>query len=156
MPDLPVPSLSATNPPYHHTPKGFRNPPGSPRRGGTRAEFFRFLLRMQQRRQQALPPAHIVPSDAALDGFAAAVAAGPDAVTWLGHAAFLLRLGGLRSLLDPWLAPRASPLPFWGPKRYAPPGIPVPRLPPIDLVAVSHSHYDHLDLASLRALAKNP
>jgi len=75
------------------------------------------------------------------------------AVTWIGHATVLARLGGLNVLTDPVFSERASPFSFVGPKREQPPGIALNELPPIDVVLVSHNHYDHLDLPSCRALA---
>jgi N-acyl-phosphatidylethanolamine-hydrolysing phospholipase D len=73
-------------------------------------------------------------------------------VTWIGHATALVQLGGLSLLTDPIFSPRASPLRFAGPKRHSPPGIALADLPRIDLVLVSHNHYDHLDLDSVAAL----
>jgi L-ascorbate metabolism protein UlaG (beta-lactamase superfamily) len=80
------------------------------------------------------------------------LAANPS-VTWVGHATVLLRVGGLSVLTDPQFSERASPVPFAGPKRVAPPVPALSELPHIDAVVVSHNHYDHLDLASVRALA---
>eukprot|EP01137_Pigoraptor_chileana_P012051 Opistho-2@63880 len=74
------------------------------------------------------------------------------AVTWIGHATVLAQLGGLNVLTDPIFSQRASPLGFIGPKRQQPPGLALRQLPPIDLVLVSHNHYDHLDEASVTAL----
>jgi L-ascorbate metabolism protein UlaG (beta-lactamase superfamily) len=76
-----------------------------------------------------------------------------DRLTWLGHASFLLRLDGALILTDPYLTDYASPLPPLGPKRFAPPGLPPGRLPPVDVLLLSHNHYDHLDLATVEALA---
>jgi L-ascorbate metabolism protein UlaG (beta-lactamase superfamily) len=73
-------------------------------------------------------------------------------VTWLGHATLLLRLGPATVLTDPIFSERASPVPFAGPKRVRPPALSVTELPGVDAVVVSHSHYDHLDLPSLKAL----
>lgn len=73
-------------------------------------------------------------------------------VTYVGHATVLLQTRGLNILTDPIWAERASPLSFAGPRRVAPPGVRFADLPPIDLVLVSHNHYDHLDLASLELL----
>ena len=75
------------------------------------------------------------------------------AVTWISHATVLAQLGGFNVLTDPMFSARASPLGFIGPQREQPPGIALRQLPPIDLVLISHNHYDHLDEASVRALA---
>jgi N-acyl-phosphatidylethanolamine-hydrolysing phospholipase D len=77
-------------------------------------------------------------------------------VTWIGHAAVLLRLAGKNMLIDPMFSERASPVPFAGPKRIAPLPIDVPDLPPIDVVMITHNHYDHLDEPSVRRLAGMP
>jgi N-acyl-phosphatidylethanolamine-hydrolysing phospholipase D len=74
------------------------------------------------------------------------------ALTWVGHATTLVQLGGLNVLTDPIFSERASPLSLVGPRRAQPPGVALDELPHIDLVLVSHNHYDHLDLASVRAL----
>ena len=78
----------------------------------------------------------------------------PDALgaTWIGHATVLLQVGGLNVLTDPIWSERASPLARIGPRRLAPPGLPLEALPPIDLVLISHDHYDHLDAPTVRAL----
>ena len=75
-------------------------------------------------------------------------------VTMVGHATMLLQAGGRNVLLDPVFSPRASPLPLGAPLRYNPPGIAFESLPPIDLVLVSHNHYDHLDTPSLKRLVE--
>jgi len=74
------------------------------------------------------------------------------AATWLGHATVLVQAGGLNVLTDPIFSDRASPVSFAGPKRQQPPGIALADLPHVDVVLVSHNHYDHLDEASVRAL----
>lgn len=73
--------------------------------------------------------------------------------TWVGHATVLLQLPSLTLLTDPHFSERASPVPFAGPKRAYPPGVPLSALPHVDVVVISHNHYDHLDLASVEALA---
>lgn len=98
-----------------------------------------------------------VPADlAALRRNAAAGAAMQPAVTWIGHATALVQAGGLNVLTDPMFSERASPLSFVGPKRHVPPGIALADLPRIDVVLVSHDHYDHLDGPSVDALARQP
>ena len=74
--------------------------------------------------------------------------------TWLGHSTVLIEIDGLRVLTDPVWGPRASPSRLAGPKRFQPVPVALRALPPIDLVLVSHDHYDHLDYPTIRALAK--
>jgi L-ascorbate metabolism protein UlaG (beta-lactamase superfamily) len=79
------------------------------------------------------------------------------AITFIGHSSFLLRLAGLNVLTDPVFAARCSPTQLAGPKRVRAPGIALENLPPIDLILLSHNHYDHMDLISLRKIhRKNP
>ena len=73
-------------------------------------------------------------------------------VTMVGHATLLLQIAGLNLLTDPVWSDRASPLAFAGPKRVTAPGIRLEDLPPIDAILLSHNHYDHLDVATLKAL----
>jgi N-acyl-phosphatidylethanolamine-hydrolysing phospholipase D len=74
-------------------------------------------------------------------------------VTWIGHSTVLVQIGGLNVLTDPVWADRASPVAFAGPRRRLPAAIPLADLPRIDAVVISHDHYDHLDLATVRRLA---
>jgi L-ascorbate metabolism protein UlaG (beta-lactamase superfamily) len=74
--------------------------------------------------------------------------------TWLGHSTVLIEIDGYRVLTDPVWGARASPSQLVGPKRFQPVPIPLRALPPLDLVVVSHDHYDHLDYPTIRALAK--
>lgn len=73
--------------------------------------------------------------------------------TWLGHSTVLLEIDGYRVLTDPVWGARASPSRLIGPKRFQPVPVALRALPPLDLVIVSHDHYDHLDYATIRALA---
>ncbi|MDX3900976.1 MAG: MBL fold metallo-hydrolase [Sphingobium sp.] len=72
--------------------------------------------------------------------------------TWVGHATVLVQAAGLNILTDPIWSNHASPFPPFGPKRVARPGIAIDRLPRIDLILLSHNHYDHLDLPTLQKL----
>ncbi len=72
--------------------------------------------------------------------------------TLIGHATVLLQLGGLNILTDPFLSQRTSPVQWAGPKRVRDPGIAAKDLPEIDVILVSHNHYDHMDLPALRQL----
>ena len=74
-------------------------------------------------------------------------------VTFVNHATVLLQSGGVNVLTDPVWSERVSPVSFAGPRRHRPVGVALEDLPPIDLVAVSHNHYDHLDVPTLRRLA---
>ena len=84
-----------------------------------------------------LPP----PSRAARDRIAA---------TFIGHSTFLLQIGGVRVLTDPIWSQRCSPVSFAGPRRVRRPGQSLDALPGVDLVLVTHNHYDHMDLPTLR------
>jgi N-acyl-phosphatidylethanolamine-hydrolysing phospholipase D len=77
-------------------------------------------------------------------------------VTWLGHSTFLIQHQGMNLLTDPIFSVRASPFSFAGPKRYTPVATKLSELPPIDVVVISHNHYDHLDEASIKALGNDP
>jgi len=75
-----------------------------------------------------------------------------NTLTWIGHASALLQINGVNILTDPVFSERASPFSFIGPKRKVAPGLALDQLPHIDVVLISHSHYDHLDTASVQAL----
>ena len=82
---------------------------------------------------------------------------GFPAVTWVGHATTLVQSDDVTFLTDPIWSKRPSPVPLFGPSRYVEPGIAMEDLPAIDFVVISHNHYDHLDLPTLKALVKiNP
>ncbi len=75
-------------------------------------------------------------------------------VTFVGHATFLIQTAGLNILTDPVWSDRCSPVPFLGPKRVNPPGIDFDDLPKIDVVLLSHNHYDHMDKTTVRRLVE--
>lgn len=77
-----------------------------------------------------------------------------NTLTWMGHSSMLLQLGGQNILLDPMFSERASPVSFAGPKRLSALPFGIDQLPRIDVIAISHSHYDHLDLPTLKQVAK--
>lgn len=83
-----------------------------------------------------------------------AVAARRLRVTLIGHASFLIQTGGQNILVDPIWSERASPVTFAGPKRINPPGIAFEALPRIDHILITHNHYDHMDMATLRRLGE--
>jgi N-acyl-phosphatidylethanolamine-hydrolysing phospholipase D len=137
----------------HHTPEGFKNnyidnidKPSSD------------LLRWQYERLKAglpKPPEQLtatVSPDLAFIHANAKVSDMQPAITWVGHATMLVQAGGLNVLTDPVFSERASPVQFAGPKRTQPPGLSIAQLPPIDVVLISHNHYDHLDKNSVLSL----
>ncbi len=93
-----------------------------------------------------------LPSLNPLDAWTRPPASGLRA-TWLGHSTVLIEIDGLRVLTDPVWGARASPSQWLGPKRFQPVPVALERLPPIDLVVLSHDHYDHLDHVTVRTLA---
>jgi L-ascorbate metabolism protein UlaG (beta-lactamase superfamily) len=123
----------------------FHNPVAIPHAG------FGDLLRWQLNRQRGpwtghpdAPPGPPPPTR---------VGRGALRVTFVNHATVLIQMDGLNVLTDPIWSERASPVRFAGPRRRRPPGIRFEDLPPIDLVIVSHNHYDHMDAPTLRRLA---
>ncbi|WP_051329205.1 MBL fold metallo-hydrolase [Geminicoccus roseus] len=137
--------------PWHHVEGGFRNPPGSPVRAGERGEWWAFMWRGFSRRSPVeLEDGHVLDPGQAKVRLAAAKDG--DLVTWLGHAGFLMRLNGRWIACDPFLSDYASPVAPFGPKRFSPPSLAAADLPPIDVLLLSHNHYDHLDLATLERL----
>ncbi len=93
------------------------------------------------------PPVSVIAGEPPAPG-----AHGSLTATWVGHATVLLQAGGVRVLTDPIWSDRASPVAFAGPRRFAEPGVRFADLPPIDIVTVSHNHYDHCDLDTLARL----
>jgi L-ascorbate metabolism protein UlaG (beta-lactamase superfamily) len=77
------------------------------------------------------------------------------AITFVNHATFLIQTSGVAILTDPIWSERASPFSWTGPRRVRKPGVAFDRLPKIDLVLLSHNHYDHLDRATLRRLRQS-
>jgi L-ascorbate metabolism protein UlaG (beta-lactamase superfamily) len=75
-------------------------------------------------------------------------------VIWYGHASALVEIEGRRVLIDPVWSDRCSPSTLVGPRRLHPPPVPLHRLPTVDAILISHDHYDHLDLATVRALRR--
>lgn len=125
----------------HHTASGFQN-----RYGGNVQKGLWEVLRWQMRRQS--PPLPDPPLPAATPDLAAP---GPQ-VTWLGHSTVFARLGGLAVITDPHFSERASPVSWAGPRRAYPPPVALSALPHIDVVLISHNHFDHLDLPTVLAL----
>jgi len=127
----------------HFDGRRFHNPPGQPPQ-----QPFSAVPKML--REPRTPwPAHldvIQQRPPALDGAAAVI-------TFIGHATFLIQTAAANILTDPMYSERAGPLNVMGPRRVRQPAVRLDDLPPISMVLLSHNHYDHCDLATLRALA---
>lgn len=144
---------------YYHGPKSdhfdgarFFNPEGEDGSGGAQRDGPGTFLRIAEGRGghhtwptsvrvvQTVPPRRV-------DGVRMRV-------TWIGHATTLVQTQGVNILIDPVWATRDSPVQFAGPRRVRKPGVRLADLPPIDLVLISHNHYDHLDLLALKEIAR--
>lgn len=126
----------------HFDGRRFRNPSGDSPHGFR--ELFRWLAHRERgewRKWTDAPPGPPPPRSVA-----------DLRVTFVNHATTLVQTSGVNVLTDPVWSERVSPVSFAGPKRVRPPGIRFEDLPPIDAVLVSHNHYDHLDVPTLRAL----
>ncbi len=146
-------STHLTDPPPHHLPDGTFVKPWLPPEKDRHGSFPFLRWRLQRMRDGVAPDPspdelpsgtpRLAPEEAPSDEVRA---------TFIGHATFLLQLGGKNVLTDPIFSPRASPIPWFGPTRFGGPGLRLEELPPIDAVVLSHDHYDHLDLPTVRAL----
>ena len=137
----------------HHTERGFRNT--DPAAVAPRP-FGEFLRWQRERWSLEIPPPKVDLSPNVPDLGYIQKNRGDFAVTWVGHATVLVQMGGLNILTDPQFSERAFPVQWAGPKRFQPPAVRIAELPHIDVVAISHNHYDHLDLGSVKALAAQP
>ena len=140
--------------PAHHRPGGgFRNPWSSATTHGF-LDFLKWTL-LERRRIPAGRRAEPLTFPRAVPAFV--FPRGEPSVftiTWVGHSSFLLQIGGLNLLLDPIWSDRASPFRFAGPRRRVPAAVDFDALPPIDAVVLSHDHYDHLDVPTVRRLIR--
>ena len=138
----------------HHRPNGgFRNPwpDGEPPGFGALLRW-RLVDRLRAPIQPDPPRGSLPRHTPSI--VAPRAAPGHRSVTWIGHATVLLQLGALNVLTDPMWGERASPVQWLGPRRLMPPGLEFDALPPIDIVLLSHNHYDHLDAPTVRRVAR--
>jgi len=135
------------------TPDGrFHNPwPDSEPRGF--GDLFRWGVQRRMQRLAKTPERGFFPISTPAISFPHA-AAGQSSATWIGHSTVLLQLDGLNVITDPVFSQRASPFRLAGPRRIMDPALPIDALPPLDVVLLSHSHYDHLDVSAVRQIAK--
>jgi len=140
----------------HHRPDGFQNNYQS-FRGKKLGELLRWrwqAWRAGHPRPLQTPIPVVKPDLAFIHANAQAGLAMQPAATWIGHITVLLQFGGLNLLTDPVFSARCFPVQWAGPLRQTPPGLSLDQLPHIDVVLLSHNHYDHMDEASLIALSK--
>jgi len=140
--------------PYHHVDNGFINPENSYKRSVStlqRMNFFRkFFWRGLVDRVPSDLSGHVIESAEALKLLNSFT--DNDSISWVGHSTFLIRLGNVNILTDPVFSRRVSPFSFAGPRRKVSLGLEISDLPRIDVVIVSHAHYDHLDTKTLDLL----
>ncbi|MEV0443914.1 MBL fold metallo-hydrolase [Streptomyces spectabilis] len=130
----------------------FRNPVGARTRpSGSALEFAKVYFRREERSRRA-PAGHVPVHATTLADLAKPPASGLR-LTWMGHSSVLAEIDGRRVLFDPVWGERCSPFAFVGPKRLHPVPLSLAALGPVDAVVISHDHYDHLDLPSIKALA---
>ena len=137
-------------PAHHLAGGGFRNldPTFARASGWTR---WTFILRRGL--QSLMSPRRFDAPRVANDGAALRAGSPSPTITWVGHATLLVQLDGLHVLTDPQWSDRAGPTSWLGPRRLSPPGLAFEALPRIDVVVISHDHYDHLDLPTVKRLA---
>jgi N-acyl-phosphatidylethanolamine-hydrolysing phospholipase D len=144
-------SFLVTAPAHHRPGGGFRNPsPDAAPHGFLSLARWMLWERLVHRRPRDPDPGEfhrVAPSFAR-----PRAAADRLTVTWVGHSTLLIQIDGLNVLTDPMWGQRASPVSFAGPRRWVPPGIGFDELPPIDVVVLSHNHYDHLDEPTVQRL----
>ncbi|HSK28634.1 MAG TPA: MBL fold metallo-hydrolase [Candidatus Limnocylindria bacterium] len=137
--------------PAHHAAGGFRNlDPDFQRPSG----WVRWNFVARQLWSTTMSPRTFVAPRVANDGAVLRAGRLNPSMTWIGHATLLVQTGGVNFLTDPKWSERASPVSWGGPRRLSPPGLAFEDLPRIDVVLISHDHYDHLDLNTVTRLAE--
>ena len=134
--------------PYHHLPDGtFRNPEGSPKRDPNTKWSYKIFNEERKKIKINYPDSHVVSREQVLEDLKANDQ--NDYIAWIGHATFLIKLGNTTIITDPLFSKNTGPLIF-GPKRYIEPAIKLKEIPETDLLLLTHNHYDHLDMSTLR------
>ncbi|MFF7200203.1 MULTISPECIES: MBL fold metallo-hydrolase [unclassified Streptomyces] len=131
----------------------FQNPVGARTRpsGGSMVEFAKIYFQKEARARRS--PVGQVPLHATTLKDLEHPPVSGLRLTWVGHSSVLAEIDGRRVLFDPVWGNRCSPFAFAGPKRLHPVPLPIASLGPVDVVVISHDHYDHLDMPSIKALA---
>jgi N-acyl-phosphatidylethanolamine-hydrolysing phospholipase D len=147
---LPEPSkeVSLANKPKHHTSSGYQNDPFVETASSKGVSFY-LRRAWDSIFVPKIPDGHVLTESESIQLLNSIES---DSITWLGHASFLIKTSGVVILTDPFLSKFASPVSWAGPKRFIDLPIPINKLPAIDIVIVSHNHYDHLDDKTVRNL----
>ena len=134
--------------PYHHLPDGsFRNPEGSPERNSNFKWSFKIFNKEKKKLDMAIPEGHTIEKQKVLSDLENLK--NDDYVGWIGHATFLIKLGNTTIITDPVFSKNAGPLIF-GPKRFSKTALNLNELPKTDLFLLTHNHYDHQDMRTIR------
>ena len=134
--------------PYHHLPDGtFRNPEGSPERSENFKWSFKIYNQEKKKLDMTVPDDHVVSKDKVLSDLNKFK--NDDYIAWIGHATFIIKLGEITIITDPVFSKNAGPLIF-GPKRFVKPALNLREIPKIDLFLLTHNHYDHQDMMTIR------
>ena len=141
-------NLAMTNKPYHHLDNGkFRNPEGSPVRSENVKWSYSTFNKEKKKLDMTVPDEHVIKKNLVLEKLNSIQ--NNDYIGWIGHATFLIKLGNTTIITDPVFSKNAGPLIF-GPKRYTEPALNLNELPKIDLFLLTHNHYDHQDMSTIR------
>ena len=134
--------------PYHHLPDGtFRNVEGSPERDPNVKWSYKIFNAERKKIKIDVPKTHVVPRDKVLKDLEENK--DDNYIAWIGHATFLIKLGDTTIITDPLFSKNTGPLIF-GPKRYVAPAIKLNEIPKVDLFLLTHNHYDHQDMSTIR------
>ena len=134
--------------PYHHLPDGtFRNPEGSPERTGNVNWSYKVFNKEKKKLDMTVPKEHVIDKERVLSDLEKFK--NDDYIAWIGHATFLIKLGDNVIITDPVFSNNAGPL-FFGPKRYTKPALKLSEIPKTDLFLLTHNHYDHQDMDTIR------
>jgi N-acyl-phosphatidylethanolamine-hydrolysing phospholipase D len=134
--------------PYHHNSDGtFRNPEGSPERDSNIKWSYKVFNSERKKIKIDFPSSHVVAREKVLEDLEKNK--NEDYIAWIGHATFLIKLGETTIITDPVFSKNTGPLIF-GPKRYVEPAIKLNEIPPVNLFLLTHNHYDHQDMSTIR------
>jgi N-acyl-phosphatidylethanolamine-hydrolysing phospholipase D len=135
--------------PYHHLSNGtFRNPKGSPVVISRSGKFsYRTFSKLRKKISLNFPNEHIVEKEKVKSDLEKYK--NDDYVAWIGHATYLIKLGNTTIITDPVFSKNAGPLIF-GPKRFTKPALDLKEIPKINLFLLTHNHYDHQDMSTIR------